>query len=93
MGVQDFAGGLVVHMTCGISALVVAWQLGGRRGFPKEIHAPHNPGMVMIGAAMLWVGWYGFNAGSALAADGAAGMAMTGDPYFGRHRGDDLDSN
>ena len=77
MGVQDFAGGLVVHMTCGVSALVVAWQLGRRAGFPKEVHAPHNPGMVMIGAAMLWVGWFGFNAGSALAAGGAAGMAMT----------------
>lgn len=77
MGLQDFAGGLVVHLTCGTSALVIAWQLGGRTGFPREVQPPHNPGMVMIGAAMLWVGWYGFNAGSALAADGNAGMAMT----------------
>ncbi len=77
MGVQDFAGGLVVHMTCGVSALVLASVLGRRSGFPNEIQRPHNPGLVMIGAAMLWVGWYGFNAGSALAADGNAGMAMT----------------
>ncbi len=76
MGVQDFAGGLVVHVTCGVSALVIAAMLGGRRGFPKELKPPHSPGMTMTGAAMLWVGWFGFNAGSALAADGAAGMAM-----------------
>ena len=77
MGVQDFAGGLVVHVTSGVSALVAAMVLGPRHGFPKEMKPPHSPVMVMIGAAMLWVGWYGFNAGSALAADGAAGMAMT----------------
>jgi Amt family ammonium transporter len=77
LGVQDFAGGLVVHLTCGVSALIVAARLGPRRGFPRELHPPHNPGLVMAGAAMLWVGWFGFNAGSALAADGAAGMAMT----------------
>ncbi|HIM72058.1 MAG TPA: ammonium transporter, partial [Alphaproteobacteria bacterium] len=77
MGVQDFAGGLVVHMTCGVSALVLAAVLGPRSGFPNEIQRPHNPGLVMMGAAMLWVGWFGFNAGSALAADGNAGMAMT----------------
>ena len=77
MGVQDFAGGLVVHMTCGISALVLASVLGPRSGFPNEIQRPHNPGLVMMGAAMLWVGWFGFNAGSALAANGDAGMAMT----------------
>ena len=77
MGVQDFAGGLVVHMTCGISALVLAAVLGPRSGFPNEIPRPHNPGLVMMGAAMLWVGWFGFNAGSALAANGDAGMAMT----------------
>ena len=76
-GVQDFAGGLVVHLTCGVSALVIAAMLGKRRGFPNEIRPPHNPGMVMMGAAMLWVGWFGFNAGSAVAADAAAGMAMT----------------
>ncbi|MDP6351948.1 MAG: ammonium transporter [Alphaproteobacteria bacterium] len=77
MGIQDFAGGLVVHMTCGVSALVIAWLLGTRTGFPHDIKRPHSPGLVMTGAAMLWVGWYGFNAGSALAADGNAGMAMT----------------
>jgi Amt family ammonium transporter len=77
MGVQDFAGGLVVHATCGTAALVIARALGGRRGFPHEVQPPHSPGMVMMGAAMLWVGWYGFNGGSALASDGAAGMAIT----------------
>jgi len=77
MGVIDFAGGIVVHVTAGVSALVLAMMLGRRRGFPSELQPPHNPGMTMIGAAMLWVGWFGFNAGSALAADGAAGMAMT----------------
>ncbi|MBT4711256.1 MAG: ammonium transporter [Alphaproteobacteria bacterium] len=77
MGVRDFAGGLVVHTTAGVSALVIAVMLGGRLGFPSELKRPHNPGMTMIGAAMLWVGWFGFNAGSALASDGAAGMAMT----------------
>ena len=77
MGVMDFAGGIVVHVTAGVSALVLAIVLGGRRGFPSELRPPHNPGMTMIGACMLWVGWFGFNAGSALAADGNAGMAMT----------------
>ena len=77
MGVIDFAGGIVVHITAGVSALVLAIMLGRRRGFPSELQPPHNPGMTMIGAAMLWVGWFGFNAGSALAADGSAGMAMT----------------
>ncbi len=76
-GVIDFAGGIVVHITAGVSALVLAIMLGRRRGFPEELQPPHNPGITMIGAAMLWVGWFGFNAGSALAADGAAGMAMT----------------
>ena len=76
-GVIDFAGGIVVHVTAGVSALVLAMMLGKRRGFPTELQPPHNPGMTMIGAAMLWVGWFGFNAGSALAADGSAGMAMT----------------
>jgi Amt family ammonium transporter len=75
-GVKDFAGGLVVHVTAGVSALVIAKALGARRGFPREIVPPHHPGLTMIGAAMLWVGWFGFNAGSALAADGGAGMAM-----------------
>jgi Amt family ammonium transporter len=74
---MDFAGGLVVHTNAAIAALVIAKVLGSRKGFPNELRPPHNPGLVMIGAAMLWVGWYGFNAGSALAADGSAGMAMT----------------
>ncbi len=76
-GVMDFAGGLVVHATAGISALVIARVLGPRDGFPREVHPPFNPGLTMIGAAMLWVGWFGFNAGSALLADVNAGMAMT----------------
>jgi Amt family ammonium transporter len=75
-GTLDFAGGLVVHATAGTSALVVAAMLGSRRGFPRELTPPHNPGLTMTGAAMLWVGWFGFNAGSALAANGSAGMAM-----------------
>ncbi|MEE9140380.1 MAG: ammonium transporter [Alphaproteobacteria bacterium] len=77
IGVQDFAGGLVVHLNCGIAALVAAWVLGPRMGFPHELRPPHSPHLTMAGAAMLWVGWFGFNAGSALAADGSAGMAMT----------------
>ncbi|MFP6773996.1 MAG: ammonium transporter [Alphaproteobacteria bacterium] len=76
LGVMDFAGGIVVHVTAGSSALLLAKILGARRGFPKELRPPHNPGMTMIGAAMLWIGWFGFNAGSALAADGSASMAM-----------------
>lgn len=77
LGVMDFAGGIVVHETAGLAALVVAIFLGGRRGFAKgDLTPPHNPGMVMIGAAMLWVGWFGFNAGSQLAADGGAAMAL-----------------
>jgi len=77
MGIQDFAGGLVVHLNCGIAALVIAKMLGARKGFPDDVKPPHNPALVFVGAAMLWVGWYGFNGGSALAADGAAGMAIT----------------
>ncbi len=76
LGVMDFAGGLVVHATAGVSALVFAILLGPRSGFPRELRPPHSPGMTMAGAAMLWVGWFGFNAGSALAANGSAGMAM-----------------
>ncbi len=76
LGVTDFAGGIVVHTTAGISALVFALMLGKRTSFPKEVHPPHNPGYVMLGAAMLWVGWFGFNAGSAVAADGTAARAM-----------------
>ena len=75
-GILDYAGGLVVHLTAGISALVLAAALGPRKGFPNQIDPPHNPALVMIGASMLWVGWFGFNAGSALAANEDAGMAM-----------------
>ena len=75
-GVIDFAGGIVVHATAGASALTLAYMLGRRKGFPRNLKPPHNPGMVMTGAAMLWVGWFGFNAGSAGAADTSAGMAM-----------------
>ena len=75
-GVIDFAGGLVVHATAGVSALVYVVMLGKRKGFPHELSVPHRPAIVMIGASMLWVGWFGFNGGSALAADGAAGMAL-----------------
>jgi Amt family ammonium transporter len=77
MKVMDYAGGLVVHATAGVSALVLAWRLGPRDGFPRDLSPPHNPGMTMIGAGMLWVGWYGFNAGSALAANGDAAAALT----------------
>ena len=76
MGVLDFAGGLVVHTTAGISALVIAYYLGPRKDFPKSFNPPHSPVLAMIGACMLWVGWFGFNAGSALAANANAGMAM-----------------
>ena len=76
MGIMDFAGGTVVHLNAGMAALVAAIVLGRRRGFPETPMPPHNLTMTVAGAAMLWVGWFGFNAGSALAADGAAGMAM-----------------
>jgi Amt family ammonium transporter len=76
LGVKDFAGGLVVHLNAGVAALVVAAVLGRRKGHPQDLAAPHNPGMTMAGACMLWVGWFGFNAGSALSAGGNAGMAM-----------------
>lgn len=76
MGVKDLAGGIVVHATAGVTALVLAMMLGKRRGFPEHPHPPHHPGMVYIGAAMLWVGWFGFNGGSQLAASGAAGMTV-----------------
>ncbi|WP_170557012.1 ammonium transporter [Ruegeria atlantica] len=74
IGVRDFAGGIVVHETAGLAALIIAVVLGPRR---NRTTPPHNPGYVMIGAAMLWVGWFGFNGGSQLAADGGAAMAMT----------------
>jgi len=73
-GVKDFAGGIVVHETAGIAALLLAVFLGPRK---NRTTPPHNPGIVMIGAAMLWVGWFGFNGGSQLAADGGAAMALT----------------
>ena len=76
LGVLDFAGGLVVHTTAGVSALVIAILLGNRSEFPNSVQPPHNPGLVMVGACMLWVGWFGFNGGSALAANANAGMAM-----------------
>ena len=75
-GVIDFAGGLVVHLTCGVGALVAALVLGKRKGFPGTAMPPHNRSLVVMGAAMLWVGWFGFNAGSAVAASTDAGMAM-----------------
>lgn len=73
IGTKDFAGGIVVHETAGLAAIVLALMLGKRR---DRARPPHNPGMVMIGASMLWVGWFGFNAGSQLAADGGAAMAL-----------------
>jgi ammonium transporter, Amt family len=76
-GLLDFAGGLVVHLTAGVTALVLAVLLGPRMGFPDDLKPPHAPWMTMAGACMLWVGWFGFNAGSALTAGADAGMAMT----------------
>jgi len=76
-GVLDFAGGTVVHINAGIAALVCALMLGKRLGYGKETMAPHNLTLTVIGASLLWVGWFGFNAGSAVAADSRAGMAMT----------------
>ena len=76
LGILDFAGGTVVHINAGIAGLVAALVLGKRKGYPTSPMPPHNLGYTMIGAAMLWVGWFGFNAGSELAADGTAGMAM-----------------
>lgn len=75
-GAMDYAGGIVVHVTAGVSALTMAWMLGPRHAFPHSIRPPHAPWMVMVGAALLWVGWFGFNAGSALGANGDAGMTM-----------------
>jgi Amt family ammonium transporter len=76
LGVFDFAGGIVVHITAGVAALVLALQLGVRRGWPTQPMAPHNLTLTVIGTGMLWVGWYGFNAGSALGAGGSAAMAL-----------------
>ncbi|MCQ4296109.1 ammonium transporter [Pseudomonas stutzeri] len=75
-GVLDFAGGTVVHINAGVAGLVACLVLGKRKGYPTTPMAPHNLGLTLIGAAMLWVGWFGFNAGSAVAANGTAGMAM-----------------
>jgi Amt family ammonium transporter len=75
-GVVDFAGGIVVHTTAGISALVTALMIGRRKGFPERLVPPHNPGITMAGAGMLWVGWFGFNGGSALSAGAGAGAAI-----------------
>ena len=76
MGLQDFAGGSVVHITAGVAALIAATSMGGRRGFGTTAMPPHNLTMTVTGAGMLWVGWLGFNAGSAVAADSSAAMAM-----------------
>ena len=76
MGFRDFAGGAVVHINAGVAALVVALMIGNRRGFPTTPMPPHNLPLTVTGACMLWVGWFGFNGGSALAADGSAGMAV-----------------
>src|SRR5688572_603280 len=76
LGVMDFAGGIVVHVSAGMAALVCALVLGRRRGFPHTAMTPHSLPLTVAGAGMLWVGWFGFNAGSALAANGSAGMAM-----------------
>ena len=76
MGVLDFAGGTVVHINAGIAGLVAALVLGKRKGWPTTAMPPHNLTYTLLGASMLWVGWFGFNAGSALAANGSAGMAM-----------------
>jgi len=76
LGAMDFAGGIVIHINAGVAALVSALVLGNRKGFPTTAMPPHNMTMVVTGAGMLWVGWFGFNAGSALTADGRAGMAL-----------------
>lgn len=76
LGVMDFAGGLVVHVTAGVAAIVAAVVLGNRKGFPTQAMPPHNMTLTVAGAGMLWVGWFGFNGGSALAANGDAGMAL-----------------
>ena len=75
-GVMDFAGGIVVHVTAGFGALVACVMIGPRSGYPKHLEPPHNMTMTLMGTAMLWVGWFGFNAGSALAANGQAAMAL-----------------
>ena len=76
MEIMDFAGGVVLHANVGVAALITAYMIGPREGFPNRFLPPHNPGMTATGAGMLWVGWFGFNGGSQLAADGYAGMAI-----------------
>jgi Amt family ammonium transporter len=76
VGTKDFAGGIVVHTTAGVSALVAAMLIGKRMGFPKTLMLPHSPSLTMAGAGLLWVGWFGFNGGSALTADDAASSAI-----------------
>lgn len=76
LGVLDFAGGAVVHINAGVAGLVAAYMLGARKGYGREAFEPVNLGLTMAGAGLLWVGWFGFNAGSAVAADGRAGLAM-----------------
>lgn len=76
LGAKDFAGGIVIHVNAGVASLVAALVLGNRRGFPSVAMPPHNMTMVVTGAGMLWFGWFGFNGGSALKADGSAGMAI-----------------
>ncbi|MGA7437533.1 MAG: ammonium transporter, partial [Luteibacter sp.] len=76
LGVLDFAGGTVVHINAGIAGLVGCLVIGKRRGYPNTPMPPHNLGYTLVGASMLWLGWFGFNAGSAVAANGSAGMAM-----------------
>ena len=76
VGLQDLAGGVIVHETAGLAALVLAIMLGSRAGFPSGVKPPHSPGLVMVGAAMLWVGWFGFNGGSAAPDDGGSTRAM-----------------
>ena len=80
LGTLDFAGGIVVHTTAGVSALIVAILLGRRNGFPRTLMLPHSPSLTMAGAAMLWVGWFGFNGGSALAANDDAASAIINTP-------------
>ena len=77
MGVFDFAGGIVVHITAGVAALVACIMIGPRQGYPRTAMPPHNLTMCVTGTGMLWVGWYGFNGGSALGANGSAAMAIT----------------
>ena len=76
LGVKDFAGGIVIHVNAGVAALIAALVMGNRKGFPASVMSPHNMTMVVTGAGILWVGWFGFNGGSALKADGSAGMAI-----------------